>query len=145
MAGRRYREQTRNMKTRFLLLCGLGPILAGCTSLDGIYYPGCPAYAGDKVELADGKVTWDRFTDEVRIGADGKPVDLFPGYPRQGSYSVDGKELSIELSGEDQPRRLHILVDGKRLMLLSEEQHAEWRRTGRYDECALTREIAGEH
>ena len=128
------------MRTRTFILCGFAVALAGCKSIDGIYYPGCPAYAGDKVELADGEVTWDRFTDVVRIGPDGKPIDPFPTYPRHGRYEVEGEALVIELSGEDKSRSMHILVDGDRVMLLTVDQYADWRQTGRYDECVLTRD-----
>lgn len=142
MAAERYRDQTRTMRYRIYMLCGLALLLAGCTAIDGTYYPGCPGYAGDKVELADGRVTWDRFTDVVRVGPDGRPVDPFPDYPRYGRYEVHGKALSIELEGEEETRRMYIHVDGERLVLLTADQYADWERTGRYDDCALTREGA---
>ena len=128
------------MNSRILIIWLAAALLAGCKSIDGTYYPGCPAYAGDKVELGDGKVVWDRFTDEVRIGPDGEPVDPFPDYPREGSFRIEGETLELELAGETGTRSLHIVVDGDRVVLLSPEQHADYRQTGRHDECALTRE-----
>lgn len=131
------------MRYRFVIIWATAAMLAGCKSVDGIYYPGCPAHAGDKVLLDGGRATWDRFTDEVRIGADGKPIDPFPDYPREGTYRIEGETLELALAGETGTRRLHILADGDRVVLLDEKQHAKWQETGRYDVCALTRETSG--
>ena len=61
--------------------------------------PDCQAYAGDRMEFADGRFTWDRFTDIRRVGEDGKPLDPFPGFPKSGSYAVNGN--AVELRGDD--------------------------------------------
>ncbi len=70
-------------------------LLAGCREVEGRFAPACTAYAGDIVTLADGRFEWERFTDERRLDASGRVVDPFPGYPRQGSYRVDGARVEF--------------------------------------------------
>ena len=44
----------------------------GCVSSEGRYSPDCIAFAGDTIELADGRFEWDKFTDQVRMDDNGK-------------------------------------------------------------------------
>lgn len=125
---------------RFQMTIGLAfvALLSGCKAIDGIYYPGCVAYEGDKVILRDGAVEWDRFTDQVILDVDGNVKDQFPDYPKTGSYQVDGALLHLTLAGNDTVQTLHIRKEGERTMLLNDADLATWERTGRYGDCVLT-------
>jgi len=66
--------------------------LAGCNSLDGWFTPSCVAFAGERIELSNGRFEWQRFTDERRIDQDGNVIDPLPDYPKRGDYRVvDGR------------------------------------------------------
>ena len=106
--------------------------------MDGTYHPGCPAFEGDEITLQDGRFTWDRFTDQVIVDADGNVMDQFPDYPRYGQYEVDGDELRLQIDGKSAVATLHIRRVGERVLLLNNENLAQWERTGEYPECALT-------
>ena len=50
------------MIMRLFAIILLAGALSACKSLDGVYLPGCPAYAGDRIELDGHSFTWDKFT-----------------------------------------------------------------------------------
>jgi hypothetical protein len=114
-------------------------VIAACKAVDGDYMPGCPSFEGDRVELDAGAVTWDRFTDEVRLDAAGNPQDPFPDYPRHGHYSLSGDILTIRLDGEDRPREFAVHDRDGTVVLLDAAQQEELDATGNVDGCALTR------
>ncbi len=113
--------------------------LAGCTDYEGSYLPGCIAFAGSKVTLADGRFTWEKFTDEVIIGDDGNVVDQFPDYPKHGSYRIDGETLYLEPDSGESLQNMHLVRHSDRAYLLTAQQFGTWEKTGKHDKCALTR------
>ncbi len=125
---------TIRLTTTLLLVC----VLAGCKSAEGVYWPGCAAYAGDRIELRNGEVEWDKFTDQVNIDEAGNPVDPFPGYPRRGSYEIDGQVVRMTME-DNASETLYLHVHDGRALLLTDAQHRASEAGGRYDDCALTR------
>lgn len=90
------------MTSKRLTLVPLLLALAGCNSLDGRFEPSCIAFAGERIELSNGRFEWQRFTDERRIGEDGKVIEPFPDYPKRGDYRiVDGR---VEFRTDDGER-----------------------------------------
>ncbi len=115
-------------------------VLAGCKDYEGTYSPGCVAFAGSNVRLADEQFTWDKFTDQVIVDDHGNVVDQFPGYPKRGSYRIDGKTLHFEPdTGESLPT-MHVLRLRDETYLLTAQQFETWEKTGQYDVCALMRD-----
>ena len=120
-------------------------LLAGCASLDGSYWPGCPAFAGRNITLTGGRFVWDKFTDEVKLDDDGNFIDPFPGYPKRGSYRIDGTTVMMESdSGEAMPE-IHWVRHDSRPYLLSAGQFTTWQETSTVEKCALTRHSDGEN
>lgn len=113
-------------------------VLAGCKQLDGTYYPGCAAFEGDKLVLREGRVTWDRFTDQVIVDVDGNPMDPFPDFPKNGRYEVDGDLLHLAFPAENVTKSLHIRRPDERVLLLDAKDLADWESTGRHNDCVLT-------
>ena len=127
------------MNVRPFAIILLAGVLGACNSLDGVYLPGCPAYAGDRIELEDGRFTWDKFTDQVRIDDAGEPIDPFPGFPRTGTYAIDGDVLTMVMADDGTRETFHLQMDDGRLVLLTGAQQEQQQTGGSYDECALTR------
>lgn len=127
------------MNIRLFAIILLAGALSACKNLDGVYLPGCPAYAGDRIELNGGSFTWDKFTDQVSVDAAGERIDPFPDYPREGSYTLDGAELNVLMADGGSDATFYLHHDNGRVLLLTEVQQAEWETSGRHDECALTR------
>ena len=127
------------MTIRLLATLLLFGALAGCKSVDGVYLPACMAYAGDRFELKDGAVVWDKFTDQIRVDDSGEPIDPFPDYPQTGSYGLDGDVLTIVIEGAGTAERFHLHRDNGRLLLLTAAQQRAWESGGRYDDCVLER------
>lgn len=124
---------------RLFAIILLAGALSACKSADGVYLPGCAAYAGDRIELDDGSFTWDKFTDQVKVDDAGNRVDPFPGYPMTGTYRVEAPVVTMVIADTGASETLHLhRVDG-RLLLLTAAQQADWESSGRYDDCALTR------
>lgn len=128
------------MIKRLTIISSLASLLAGCLSIDGTYYPGCAAYEGSKVVLGDGNFVWDRYTDQVIVGADGNAVDQFPDYPKRGSYEVDGRVLRMHFTDDQSVETMQVHQHDGRLLLLTSAEVDEWERTGGYRDCTLTRE-----
>ena len=126
------------MNLRLITTILLVGILAGCKSAEGVYLPGCAAYAGDRIELRNGEVQWDKFTDQVDIDASGNRIEPFPGYPRRGSYRIDGQVVTLTMDN-DVSETLYLHVRDGRALLLTEAQHQALESGGRHDDCALTR------
>ena len=119
-----------------MLLCSL--VLAGCKSVEGVFLPGCAAYAGDRIELRDGDFVWGKFTDQVEVDASGEPIDAFPDYPRRGSYAIDGNAVRMTMD-TNESETLYLHAHDGRALLLTDAQHRAVESGGRYDDCALTR------
>ena len=126
------------MVIRLTIALLTGCILAGCKSVEGVYLPGCAAYAGDRVELHDGEFEWDKFTDQVEIDEHGKRIDPFPGFPQRGRYEIDGSAVRMTMNN-NASETLYLHVHDGRALLLTEAQHRAVESGGRYDDCALTR------
>ena len=121
-----------------ILLLSTVVMFAGCKPVDGTYYPGCVAFEGDKIVLRDGTVVWDRFTDQIILDADGNEMDRFPDYPKTGRYEVDGALLHLNFDSDDFATTLHIHRSDDRVLLLNDDNMAEWERTGEMNACVLT-------
>lgn len=124
-------------KIHTLLLLSACSLLSACNEDEGVFLPDCIAYAGDSIELADGRFEWDKFTDAVEVDASGNVVDPFPDYPRAGTYRRDGE--SVIMMGEDGnvlARMALVAYDG-RPYLLTADEHAAWRATREMPNCAL--------
>lgn len=126
------------MFIRLTITLLIGCILAGCKSVEGVYLPACAAYSGDRIELNGGEFNWDKFTDQVEIDEDDERIDSFPGYPRRGSYEIDGNTVRMT-ANNNVSETLYLHVHDGRALLLTEAQHRAVESGGRYDDCALTR------
>ena len=112
-------------------------LCAGCKQVDGVYYPRCAAFEGDKLVLREGTVVWDRFTDQIIIDADGNEIDKFPEFPKAGRYTLDGDLLQLSFDDGKVTKTLHVRRSGERILLLNDENLAEFQQTGRHSECVL--------
>lgn len=114
-------------------------MLAGCASHQGQYAPDCVAFAGDTVSLEGDNFVWQRFTDQVKVDANGDVIDPFPEYPKRGSYTLDGATVRLTAESGETMENLYLRrIDGS-YRLMTAEQNGSWRETGRYDQCVLTR------
>lgn len=112
--------------------------LAGCPAHEGEYSPGCIAYAGSTISLDGRQFVWERFTDQVRIGADGAVIDPFPDYPKRGTYRLDGQAVHMEQENGESLDTMYLHKHGESYLLLTARENASWRQTGSYDACVLT-------
>ncbi len=115
------------------------PALAGCKSVDGEFLPDCVAFAGDRISLSGGEFEWAKFTDEVSVDDDGNVVDAFPGYPRRGTFDIDGRNVRLAFADGGADETMHLHSHGSRILLLTDDQHTAWESSGRYDDCVLAR------
>ena len=127
------------MSLRLFVIILMSAALTACKGIDGVYLPGCSAYAGDRIELRDGNFVWAKFTDQVKVDAAGERVDPFPGYPRTGTYQRNDNEVTMLMAEEGTSATFYLQADDRRLLLLTPAQQASWEASGRHDECALTR------
>ena len=72
------------------------------------------------------------------MGENGRRIDQLPGYPRHGSYEMDGNGVRLT-SNNNASETLYLHVHDGRALLLTDAQHRAVDSGGRYDECALTR------
>lgn len=116
-------------------------IVSGCATADysGRYAPGCTAFAGDTIELAGDRFVWDKFTDEVRISADGKREDQFPAHPMKGHYEIDGDKLILRPDAGGVTSVFYMVSESGNRYVMNVKQHSQWRATGAMPDCALTR------
>jgi hypothetical protein len=112
-------------------------LASGCVSYEGRYAPSCPSYAGNTIELADGRFEWDKFTDQVRVDDQGNVVDAFPDYPRRGSYRLSRHKLSLTADDGEPLPTLYLVRQANRFYLYTEPEHEAWERTGEPAKCAL--------
>jgi len=111
--------------------------LCACKSYEGVYLPDCIAYEGDKIQFADGRYQWERFTDAIVIGDDGEPVDSFPGFPREGTYRVDGENVYMTADNATQIEHMYLHEINGRHYLLTEDQDYARHSGGELDKCLL--------
>ena len=112
-------------------------LLTACVSHEGIYSPGCAAYAGSNIELHAGQFVWEKFTDSVVVDDEGEIVNQFPGYPVQGSYRIDGQTVIMETAAGEALANMYFHQRGERRYLLTAEQNEAWKKTGEYSDCPL--------
>ena len=120
------------------LIIPLALLITACAGHDGLYEPGCIAYEGNRIELQRGRFEWRRFTDQRVVGADGKIVEPFPGYPKTGSYGWSAGRL--ELSGDDGMKLddWFLVEQQGRSYLLSGAQYDAYLANDTVPKCALT-------
>jgi len=122
---------------KYLAALGALIILAGCQSIEGRYEPACEAYAGSRIQLTDSAYNWERFTDAIRIGDDGQPVDPFPDFPKRGSYERAGRTISLNDADGSSIAEFFLHEHNGVPHLLDAEQHAAVEGGGDFPECAL--------
>ena len=120
-----------------LLSVFLAVVLCGCSSIDGLYAPACMAYEGDEIELADGRFTWRRFTDQRTLDERGELLDPFPAYPISGSYEHRDPILTLVPDEEKESASFYLRRDKRGVFLLTGEQNQQYIRDGEFPECAL--------
>lgn len=111
--------------------------LAACVSHDGKYSPACQAFAGDRIELRQGQFVWEKFSDSVVVDSYGTVVNQYPGYPVRGNFHTEGRKVSMESNTGEALAEMYLVRQGGRHYLLTSEQHAAWKETGRLVDCAL--------
>lgn len=116
--------------------------LSGCKALDGTFLPGCAAYAGDRIELSNGRFEWDRFTDAIELDEEGNRIDAFPDYPKRGNFSIDGTRLILAFDGDGSTETFNIYEhESMGLQLLTDAQLAAVDQGGLDEDCALTKVV----
>ena len=117
-------------------------MVAGCASIDGTYQPDCEAFAGDAITLDGGEFTWEKFTDAIKIDDDGNRIDPFPGYPRSGSYSMDGNRVFLVTEDRKSVELMFLHREkGERQYLLTTTQYEVLVNDGERHKCALVRQV----
>jgi hypothetical protein len=114
-------------------------LLSACpaNSLEGDFSPSCMAFAGDTIALKNGKFAWDKFTDQVRIGADGKKVDQFPDHPVKGTYTTEEHRVTFHPNSGLQPDFSYWVAVDDDIYLFTADEMQEWQATGAVPRCAL--------
>ena len=126
------------MKHTIPALCLVTAFLVACAGPSGTWVPGCPAHEGDRITLDGDAFVWDRFTDEVVVDMDGVHKDLFPDYPKSGSFRVDGDRLVMTTGAGVQLPDMHFVEIGSSTFLLTTGQLERFRNGAGIDACALT-------
>lgn len=126
------------MKLRNITTALIVSLSFGCATHEGIYSPGCIAYAGSTISLSEGQFTWEKFTDEVSVDDDGAVTNPFPGYPLHGSYRIDGQTVYMESNAGEVLDNLYLREYSRRYYLLTSKQRDAAEESGNFDECALT-------
>lgn len=125
------------MHRRPLIAAGCALLLASCASHEGVYTPDCIAYAGDRIELKDGRFTWDKFTDEIRVDDEGRKIDRWPDYPVRGSYRREGERVLLAPEKGIELPELYLVQRNGRQYLLTADQYRQHEATGDLANCAL--------
>jgi hypothetical protein len=117
-------------------------LLTACASHSGVYAPDCIAYAGDRIELDNGRFVWDKFTDRVEINDEGERVDRYPDYPVRGRYVLVNDRIRFVAETDVRLPELYLVKRGRQHYLLTTAQYTTWQATGDFANCAL---ILGDH
>lgn len=112
-------------------------VLCACSSQERWYEPSCIAYEGDRVMLRDDRFEWRKFTDQVPMGADGEMVDLFPGYPKSGTYRQEHGRVEFKVDDGSQIDDYFVVDYLGARYLLTEDQHRQFVADGELQRCAL--------
>jgi len=126
------------MKYTIPLLSLMAVVIAACAGRSGTWVPGCPIHEGDRITLEGDTFVWDRFTDEVVVDVDGTHKDLFPDYPKSGTFMVDGERLVMTTDAGVQLPDMHFVEIGSSTFLLTSGQLERFRNGAGIDACALT-------
>jgi len=124
---------------RLLAIAATALLSAGCASVDGVFEPACIAFEGDRVTLDSGRFEWARFTDVRRIGEDGKEIDPFPDYPKNGRYSVQSQTIEFRTDDGDRLDDHYLLQHDGSLYLLTSEQNTRFSADSSLPDCVLRR------
>lgn len=119
------------------ILLALTLLLTACANHEGLYEPACIAYAGDRIELKDGRFEWHRFTDERIVDEDGSLVDSFPDFPKSGTYRVISGRLQLVTDEDVRLDDWFVVERGKRHYLLTAGQHETFLQSDKLPDCAL--------
>lgn len=125
------------MNSRLFVILVIAAQLSGCVSHEGTYSPDCIAYEGSNIRLGEGRFVWEKFTDQVFVDEDGNVVNQFPGYPKQGTYRIEGQAVHMESDAGEAMDKMYLHRRDDRYYLLTEEQFDAWKQTGRYADCPL--------
>ena len=119
------------------MLIVLALLFSACANHEGMYELACIAYQGDKIELRDGRFTWQRYTDERTVDKAGNVVDPFPGFPKTGSYRVAAGRLELVTDDNARLDDWFIVEYAGQRYLLNAEQHKAFLEGGELPKCAL--------
>jgi hypothetical protein len=125
------------MNQYVMTLALIAPLLVACAAHDGLYEPSCVAYEGDRIELQGGEFTWYRFTDERKLGNDGKPVEAFPDFPKTGKFTVDAGRITLTTADGKRLDDWFLIQHAGEHYLLTGRQHASYLGDGALPHCAL--------
>ena len=128
------------MKRKELALACSLAIAAGCAAdnnIVGTYQPSCVAFEGNTIELAEGRFTWDKFTDQVSVDETGNEIDPFPGFPVRGTYLVEDDMVRLTTDVGDLAGEMHLVRRPGQVYLLTAEEFGSWQRDGEVPGCAL--------
>lgn len=114
-------------------------LLAGCAAGSGVYEPACIAFEGDRVEITGKRFVWDRFTDERRVDAEGREIDLFPDFPKTGRVEVRAGRVRFYPESGDSIDTHYLLKRGSVTYLLSGEERTSVMSGADMPECVLRR------
>lgn len=126
------------MNPRIITTALIVSVSFGCATHDGIYSPGCIAYAGSTISLSEGQFTWEKYTDEVTVDDGGAVINPFPGYPLSGSYRIERQIVYMELDTGEVMDNMYLSEHGGSYYLLTSKQRDMAEETGNFDKCALT-------
>jgi hypothetical protein len=128
------------MKLQRQAALSLLAVTAGCANqadITGTYLPSCVAFAGNRIELSDGRFSWDKFTDEVRVDDSGNIVDPYPGFPMRGTYAIEGDVLRMTTEAGELAGEMHVVRRPGQVYLLTASEFDAWERDGAVPACAL--------
>lgn len=122
----------RNLTSAFIVLA-----LTACASHEGVYEPACIAFEGDRIELRGGRFSWDRFTDQRSVDADGNVIDAFPDFPKSGKYTLDAERLSFVTDDGIRLTDWFLFEQQGQRYLLTDAQREHYLDTAALPRCAL--------
>jgi hypothetical protein len=121
----------------FFCLLAIAAACANNAEITGTYLPSCVSFAGNSIELGEGRFTWDKFTDEVRVDDSGNVVEPFPAFPKRGSYAFDGDMLRLTTDAGELAGEMHVVRRPGQVYLLTAAEFDAWERDGTVPACAL--------
>lgn len=127
------------MNPRILIVLVHATLSIGCVSHEGTYSPDCIAYEGNNISLDNGRFVWEKFTDQVLVDEDGKVVNQFPEYPKQGSYRIEGHTVYMQSDSGEMLETMYLHQRDNNYYLLTREQFEAFERAGRHADCPLMR------